>query len=280
MFIITKLQPVIKWTGSKRSQAEAIIERFPKEINTYYEPFIGGGSVMFRLLHSDIKVNKIICSDINNDLINLWNEIKNNPDVLIKSYNEMWQDLNSTDDIDKKKEYFYKIRERFNINRSPIDFLFLSRTCVNGLIRYNQKGNFNTGLHFTRKGIDPKRLEKILLDWSNKLNINNVEFLHRSYIEIETDENDLLYLDPPYANTKGIYYGVIDYEEMWNWLRNQRGGYLLSFDGKRDELDNTYSVPKDIYSEHVYLKSGRSSFKDIVSQKTEYVQESLYIKNT
>ena len=72
-------EPAIKWSGSKRSQAEKILEFFPKEIDTYYEPFCGGCSVLRRLLDSDIKVKNYVCSDLNQDLINLWIEIKNHP---------------------------------------------------------------------------------------------------------------------------------------------------------------------------------------------------------
>ena len=88
-----KFQPVIKWTGSKRSQSEEIIKRFPKSIETYYEPFIGGGSVLFQLLHSDVSVENYICSDINEDLINLWNMIKNNPSYLCEKYKEIGIDF-------------------------------------------------------------------------------------------------------------------------------------------------------------------------------------------
>lgn len=272
-----KFQPAIKWSGSKRSQSEQIVSYFPKEIDTYYEPFVGGASVLFQLLHSDVKVNNYICSDINKDLIDLWNKIKSNPDNLIESYFIMWHELNIDDDIERKKQYFYTVRNRFNRERNPSDFLFLSRTCTNGLIRYNSKGEFNTSFHFSRKGIKPEKLKRIILYWSEKLNEYNVEFICCDYKEIITKENDFIYLDPPYANTKGMYYGEIDYEEFWNWLRKQNAKYLISFNGKRDVIDNTYNVPKDLYQQHIYLHSGRSSFKGLKHQVVQYVKESLYI---
>lgn len=274
---MVKIKPVIKWSGSKRTQSESILSYFPKEIDTYYEPFIGGASVLYQLLHNDIKVNKYICSDINDDLITLWNRIKNNPNDLIDCYTDLWNELNIDDDIERKKQYFYNVRSRFNEHRLPEDFLFLSRTCTNGLIRYNSSGDFNTSFHFSRKGIVPETLSKILLDWSEKLNYNNVQFINQSYEEVNTNEDDFIYLDPPYANTKGMYYGQLDYKIFWEWLRNQQAKYLLSFDGKRAEVDNTYAVPKDLYQEHVYLHSGRSSFVDLKNQVTQMVQESLYI---
>lgn len=275
---MVKFQPVIKWTGSKRSQSEKILEKFPKKIKTYYEPFVGGGSVMYQLLHSEIEVEEIICSDINNDLIGLWNTIKSNPEFLINEYSLLWKTMKDLNDIDKRKEYFYSIRSKFNETRNPELFLFLSRTCTNGLIRYNSSGNFNTSLHFSRNGIEPSKLAKIINEWSSKLNERNVKFVNQSYEVIESVEGDFIYLDPPYANTKGIYYGVIDYEKFWGWIKSQEGKYILSFDGKREAVDNTYAVPEKLYSEHIYLKSGRSSFKDLKHQVVEVVYESLYIK--
>ena len=76
-----------------------------------------------------------------------------------------------------------------------------------------------------------------------------------------------------------MYYGVIDYNKFWNWMRNQECDYMLSFDGKTSSIDITYDVPKDIYSKHEYLYSGNSSFRRVIgTSKSEYVSESLYIR--
>ena len=278
MVSIVKIKPVIKWSGSKRSQSQEIVSRFPKEISTYYEPFVGGGSVLYQLIYSDVQVKEYVCSDFNPDLITLWKEIKKNPEELSKTYEELWTELNNIEDDDDRKEYFYTVRDRFNKHKDPHDFLFLSRTCTNGLIRYNLKGEFNTSLHFSRKGINPKTLNDIILDWSNRLNENNVKFIHRSYEDITTKQDDFLYLDPPYANTKGMYFGAIDYELLWDWMRVQQAEYMLSFNGVSGVEDSTYDVPKDLYSQHIYLDSGSSSFRRTVALKNEMVRESLYIK--
>lgn len=248
----------------------------PKEINTYYEPFVGGASILYQLLCSDIKVNNYICSDINEDLIALWNEIKDSPDYLSRAYKKHWDELNKDEDLERKKQYFNSIRERFNKYRHPYDFLFISRTTTNGLIRYNKKGEFNNSFHVTRKGVKPTTLDKIIFDWSDKLRKNNVQFIHKSYELIQSNEGDLLYLDPPYAGTKGMYYGTIDYEKLWDWLRQQEGSFLLSFDGKSGKEDRTYEVPTSLYKEHKYILSGKSTFKKVRYENVEEVHESLY----
>ena len=272
-------EPVIKWSGSKRSQANDILQYFPKEIDTYYEPFCGGASILRRLLESDIKVKNFICSDLNNDLISLWNEIKNNPNKVLGYYITLWNELNFNDDKERKKQYFNKVRERFNKEKSPLDFMFIMRTTTNGMPRYNKNGEFNNSFHITRNGIVPETLANIILKWSNLLNKNNVEFKSCSYENIKPKENDFCYLDPPYANTKGMYYGVIDYTIFFDWIRNLSCKYALSFDGVSGDINNTYSVPKDIYSKHEYLLSGNSSFKRTIGKSNDsVVYESLYIR--
>ena len=272
-------EPAIKWSGSKRSQAEEIIKLFPKEIDTYYEPFCGGCSVLRRLLSSDIKVNHYICSDLNGDLINLWNMIKNNPEYLSNHYEKLWSELNIDDDKERKKRYFENVRERYNVERKAEDFLFIMRTTTNGMPRYNKEGQFNNSFHITRNGIFPSKLRKILLEWSELLNKYGVEFKCCDYSEIVSDENDLLYLDPPYANTKGMYYGSLDLQKFFGWLETQKGYYLLSFDGRSGEVDNTYDLPSNLYSEHKYILNGNSSFKRTIGKSNDsIVYESLYLK--
>jgi len=272
-------QPVIKWTGSKRYLSNEIISYFKKDIDTYYEPFIGGGSVLFNLLKQDnIKCKRYIASDINNDLITLWNDIKSNPKYIKENYKLYWQELNNEKDILLKKEVFYKIRREFNKTRDTAKFMFLGRTSINGLIRYNSKNEFNSSLHFTRPGINPDKLNDIIDYWSNLLNKNNVEFLNRSYEKIITDSKDVLYLDPPYANTKAIYYGTIDYELFFKWVSEQKSQTLLSFDGKTDKKDYTFSVPEYIFDKHIYNEGKNSSFNNLNNNEVK-VKESLYIKN-
>lgn len=277
---MSKFQPVIKWSGSKRSQSNAITNKFPKKINTYYEPFCGGCSVLRQLLESDIEVGNYICSDINKDLIDLWNEIKNNPNEVYNNYFKMWNELNyKDDDKERKKQYFYKVRDRFNKEKSPYDFMFIMRTTTNGMPRYNKNGEFNNSFHVTRDGIKPETLKNTIAEWSELLNKYHVQFIHQSYENIHSDGGDLIYIDPPYVNTKGMYYGVINYENLWNWLRSQNGIYLLSFDGTTSSEDMTYDVPSDIYTTHEYLYSGNSSFRRVIGKSnSEYVRESLYIK--
>ena len=274
-------QPVIKWSGSKRSQAKDIIKFFPKEIDTYYEPFCGGASVLRALFETNVKVNHYIVSDLNKDLIDLFLVIKNTPNEVYEHYSDLWHLMNDGFEDDKvyKRKFFETVRERYNKHHSPLDFMFIMRTTTNGMPRYNSSGEFNNSFHITRNGINPETLKKIIFEWSVLLNKNNVEFKCCSFEEINPNENDFMYLDPPYANTKGMYYGNFDNKKLFEWLKDVECKWAMSYDGISGKEDNTFSVPKDLYDEHVYLKSGNSSFKRTIGKdKNAMVYESLYIK--
>lgn len=145
-------EPAIKWSGSKRSQAENILKFFPNQIDTYYEPFVGGASVLRRLLDSDIKVKHYVCSDINNDLISLWNCIKNNPTKVYNHYKLLWNELNKDNDLERRKSFYNSIRDKLNHEHNPLDFMFIMRTTTNGMPRYNKSGEFNSSLHLMGGG--------------------------------------------------------------------------------------------------------------------------------
>lgn len=266
-----KVKPVIKWSGSKSKIAEEIANYIP-EFNKYYEPFIGGGSVLYAV---EPTIGK--ASDINKPLIDLWNLIKNNPTYLSDYYEKTWKrmDLEGAD-------VYYQVRDKFNSERTPEDLMFLSRTCVNGLARFNQKGEFNNSLHYSRKGIKPSTLRAIIDDWSNK--IQKIEFTHEDYKDATklAREGDFIYLDPPYFNTKGRYYGLstIDFDEFYHYLEdlNQRKiKFALSFDGYTDEKEYEHTLPEEIYKRHVYLETGNSSFQKVMNKKSNKVFESLYL---
>lgn len=273
------LQPVIKWSGSKRSQAENIISFFPREIDTYYEPFCGGCSVLRAMFESDIKAKKYVCSDINVVLIGLWMTIKETPKIVVSEYRKLWEQLNALETVDEQRKFYEDVRERFNKTKNPLDFMFLDRTCFNGLIRYNKDGHFNSPFHLNRGGIQPNKLEKIVMEWSKLLNEHNVVFQIMSYNWIKPTENDFIYLDPPYAKTKGMYAQEFNNNKFFKWLKGVPCKWALSYDGKSGKEDNTYDVPKELYDEHYYLKSGNSSFKRITeTDKDAKVFESLYLK--
>ena len=303
--------PFIKWTGSKRKQAPYIVDQFPKNINTYYEPFLGGGSVLHELLNriyeGEYTVKKIVCSDINKDLIDIFNIFKNKDtrkklyDYYTKLHNELLRraDVPNTPDIKdqvkKCQTLYYEMRDKYNKMdkdnpERPYIFYWITRTSFNGLIRYNPKtGYFNSPFHVAgRFGIRPEELEKVFDTWGNVIDNVDIEFVCKPYNEVIKDatKGDLIYMDPPYEKSGGMYFcNGFDTNLFWNILMtmNMREvNWLLSYDGFSGEENNTANVPKDLYKRHEYVNSGHSSFKKLKSkscgtENAAVVKDSLYL---
>lgn len=274
---MAKTQPVIKWSGSKRHQAEEIIKFFPDEIDCYYEPFCGGCSVARALMESRKKVNTYFLSDFNSHLINALNAIKDDYRKVSAYYSMMWNALKKIEDMTSKQEFYLKLREKFNDGHDPLDFIVLNRLCYNGLIRYNSKGEFNTSYHMNRDGIKPDAYEKILEEWHELFTENDVQFACIDYREIDFG-NGFVYMDPPYANTHGMYDNGFSQEEFFKFLERLPIPYAFSYDGKSGGNDMTENVPKQLYHSHYYIKSGNSSFKRLKNNNNNVVYESLYLK--
>lgn len=263
-----KIDPVVKWSGSKRSQA-AVIAGLAPTFNRYFEPFLGGGSVLYAL-HPQTAV----CGDICRPLIDLWELVKTDPASLADSYAALWEALQA--------DYmtYYNVRDRFNREGDPRDLLFLSRTCVNGLIRFNAEGEFNNSLHYTRRGIAPQKLRSIIFDWHTR--VQNVQFVCCDYRECTAAaaEGDFIYLDPPYYNTKGRYYGKIDYDEFFAYLgqlNKRKIRYALSFDGTRGATSYAVDLPEELYVRKELIRSGKSTFRKVIDSVSEDVYETLYL---
>ena len=271
---------LIKWSGSKDSQAKNIINYFPKEIDCYYEPFLGGGSVFLELLESNVKVNTFYLSDINDELIGVYGLIMHDPDLLIYSYKKHYTNFNSKD-IQYRKDYFTEVRTEFNKNKKSEDFYWIMRTTTNGMPRYNRKGEFNNSCHFSRPGMNPKDVEKIIIKYNKMFNEKNIILMHGDYEKyFDYGENDLLYLDPPYENTKGMYFGGFNNKKFIEWLNylceTTNSKWILSYDGKVNDNEIEHIAPK--YKRKEYLVSGNSSFRRVIgNSKDSIISESLYL---
>lgn len=185
--------PFLKWVGGKRQLMPTIVTHLPKNINelTYVEPFIGGGAVLFHLQPKNAIIN-----DFNEELINVYEVIKNNLDELIE-------------DLKKHKnehDYFYEIRsldrnDNFK-NLSKVErasrVIYLNKTCYNGLYRVNNAGEFNSpfGRYKNPNIVNEPTLKAV----SKYLNSNNIMIKNGDYNDVlkTLDKNSFVYLDPPY----------------------------------------------------------------------------------
>jgi DNA adenine methylase len=267
---MNKPPSLIKWTGSKRSQSEDIVKLFPKA-KRYIEPFLGGGSILY---HATKHYDKCIGNDIYEPLIGLWDLVKSDPYNVCDRYEREWNFLQES-----FPEHYYKVRSRFNAKKEASDLLFLSRTCTNGIIRFNKAGEFNNSLHLTRRGMQPKRFKAIVFAWFARL--ANTTFSCGDFEELKktVTKDDFLYMDPPYLNSKNRYISNLEEQKLFGFLEflNTTGAkWALSFDGTRGENDLRADIPKELYKTNKLLLSGNSAVRKVLSSTVEVVHESIY----
>lgn len=197
-------KPFIKWVGGKSQLLEEIKEKYPPKIEKYCEPFVGGGAVLFDILSSK-HPETVLINDINKELINTYSQIKNNCDGMINQLSEI-QTIYKTHTLEENKAYFYEKRQRYNelkVNGNDAEnlekaalFIFLNKTCFNGLYRVNSKGLFNVPFNNAK---NPLLCDEENLRACSEV-LQNVEMRVGDYKECKDfiDSNTFVYIDPPY----------------------------------------------------------------------------------
>ena len=255
-------KPFIKWVGGKGQLLPEINKLYPielgKNINKYAEIFLGGGAVLFDIL-SKYKLDEVYISDKNLELINTYKSIRDNVDILIKSLKEMEEQyipLNNED----RKIYYYEKREEYNslkINsemnniEKAILFIFLNKTCFNGLYRVNKKGKFNVpmGAYKKPKICDEENLKNV------SLTLRNVKIVYADYRESEKfiDDKTFVYIDPPYRplNITSSFTSYTDNDfndkeqiELAEYINvlNKKGAKIVisNSDPKNNDIDDNF----------------------------------------
>lgn len=250
-------QPLFKYIGNKYRSSARIVSTFPEKYRTYYEPFLGSGAVL-----GELKPPRSIASDTCAPLIDLWKVAKNNPQSLIESYTRHWQAYN----VDRQATYD-QAKDSFNSKPNAHDFLFISRACYGGVIRFRRDGYLSTPLG-PHKIIDPKSFTRRLTEW-RKIT-QNTEFVCGDFSEIVSSAgaNDIVYCDPPYVDTQKIIYGAQDFNigRMYAELSKakDRGAFIaLSIDGVKRSGDKIISIlpPTALFEVESYLSLGGSMLK-------------------
>lgn len=200
------LKPFVKWVGGKSQLVEQIEKMLPtdgeKVLTKYAEPMVGGGALFFSIL-SKYDFEELYISDINAELINAYQAVKNDVDNLIAKLSEM-QMLFLPMDENGRKYFYYTVRERFNsttlteetATEKAAQFIFLNKTCFNGLYRVNRKGEFNVpmGAYKNPTICDDENLRNIHEALQNVTIVCGDYSLSKSFI----DKDTFVYLDPPY----------------------------------------------------------------------------------
>lgn len=260
-----KIKPFVKWAGGKGNLLEQINKYYPMElkkgkIDCYIEPFVGGGAVLIDILQN-YKIKEIYAFDINLDLINSYIVIKNNVKELINNLKKVEQEYLELD-CEDRKEYYYNIRKEYNSYRlkekeisikKATEFIFLNRTCFNGLYRVNKKGDFNVpmGNYKNPTICDSKNLKDL-----SKL-IKNVKFIYgdyktsRNYIK----KNTFMYFDPPYRPLN-ITSGFTSYtkEDFDDNNQKELASFYKKLDENKVKLMLSNSNPKNTNKEDNFFE--------------------------
>lgn len=197
-----KIKPFVKWVGGKSKILDKTIEKFPEDFKNYYEPFLGGGSILFEMFNRGLLQDKNVrVSDINENLINCYNQIQNNVDNLLKELQvEKYKDVSKEMYLIHRKRYNdVKNTERDKVECAAL-FIYLNKCCFNGLYRENSSGIFNVP-YGTPKFFNPD-LENIR---NLSTVIQDVNFSVNSFEKIEPVEDSFIYCDPPYHKTFSSY---------------------------------------------------------------------------
>ena len=190
----SNIEPFVKWAGGKRQLIPQIMDRMPEKYNNYYEPFVGGGAVVFELQPEVAVIN-----DLNKALINTYKQIRDVPKNFTEEVRrldtEMWED---------GKKYYYALREQYNdkLMRSEYDvelaalFVFINKHCFNGLYRVNGRGLFNVPYNNSRRASVDECVIMSVSKYLQKTTIIDGDF------EMACDgakAGDFVFLDSPYA---------------------------------------------------------------------------------
>ncbi len=222
------------------------------------------------------KASTALAGDKIQELIELWKAIRDDPAKTACEYERRWQRLRN-----EGHTAYYDIRDSFNRTRDPHDLLFLSRTCVNGLIRFNVNREFNNSLHHTRPGISPERFRTLVIYWSNT--IKNVDFVHCDYKELLSDSrpNDVIFLDPPYSGTRGRYvpddFNIVEFFSELEILNRTGAKWALTLDGNAGSRIYNSCIPAELYKQKLTLFTGNSPFTKMMRTGKDAVMESVYL---
>lgn len=194
----------VKWAGGKTQLLPEIRKHYPHRIKKYCEPFVGGGAVLFDVLQK-YHPEKVLVNDVNEELINTYLQIKTDCNLLIEQLSELQQNYKSQS-LEKNKILFYEKRLRYNelkINRNDAEnlekaalFIFLNKTCFNGLYRVNKKREFNVPFNNAK---NPLICDEENLRACSEL-LQNVQMKTGDYSDCKNfiDSETFVYLDPPY----------------------------------------------------------------------------------
>ena len=268
----------IPYQGSKRRIAPAILQHFPGNISRLVEPFAGSAAISIAVAARG-SAERFWINDAHSALIQLWQEIINRPEWLGSRYTYLWDAQ-----LGQERTYFDMIRDRFNAQHEPADFLYLLARCVKAAIRYNIKGEFNNTPDNRRKGARPSEMHRRLSCASSLLR-GRTRLTSWDYKEVLNDctKDDLVYMDPPYQGVCGQRdqrylppFDHSDFCEDLSELNSRNIMFVLSYDGRTGGRAYGEPLPESLQLTCLELPAGRSTQATLLG-RSELTYESLYL---
>lgn len=250
---------LLKWIGNKQRFAHEIVGYFPTTFGRYIEPFLGSGAVLGTLAPTDA-----LAGDVIQPLIELWQRVGSDPEVVKGWYSDRWSRMAT----DTKEEVFSEVRESFNQNQNPADFVFLSRACYGGVIRFRQKDGYMSTPCGAHTPIPPAAFARRVDEWHRR--VKNTVFKLADFEKLmeEAQAGDVVYCDPPYSHSQSILYGAqrFDLRRLLAAIERckSRGAYvLLSIDGTKrsGDLLCDIPIPLGLFEEEAFVNCGRSMLR-------------------
>ena len=251
-----EVTPIIKCAGGKRQLVPTLLEMIPKKYNTYYEPFFGGGA-----LFCSLQPKKAVINDLNIQLINMYKEIKKNPNVVCEELLNIQKEYNAKDSIEEKDKLYYKLRNDYNLkissNKKDVASLliFLNKTGFNGLYRVNSSGLYNVPSGH-KKQVNAYNKDNILA-FSKVLKHTTILCGDFEKACKDAKKGDLIFFDSPYYNTFNTYqangFSEDDHIRLFNLYKNltNKGVFCMLTNNDCKQINDLY---KDFNICHVNVK--------------------------
>lgn len=259
-------RPFLRWAGSKRALLPHIVEALPSSYGVYHEPFLGSGSLFFLL-----RPHRASLSDSCTDLIQTFDAVRDNAEAVLRYLRPLKPD----------REVFYAIRSKRSTARfkGAAEFIYLNKTCWNGLYRVNSRGEFNVpyGLPKTDHVVDEANLRACSVALAHEeVRLQSGDF---EAVLTEVERGDLVFLDPPYV-TRHNNNGFIDYnEQLFSWadqVRLARCAHELADRGAHVLVANAFHNDViDLYKGFNLLPISRASTLASNAAKRSRVTEAL-----
>lgn len=250
---------LLKWIGNKQKFAHEIIGHFPKHFGAYYEPFLGAGGVLATLAPSEG-----YGSDVFAPLVEIWAALAERPDELKRWYATRWEMYHAGDRV----QQYEKIKASYNACPNGADFLFLTRSCFGGVVRFRKNDGYMSTPIGAHQPISPEAFSKRVDTWKQRLKGSQFHLLDYAESMARAKPGDLVYCDPPYSHSQAILYGAQSFS-LANLMEaiadcKRRGVYVvLSIDGTK-KSGNHYcdiDLPEGLFERELMVNVGRSMLK-------------------